>query len=174
MDAGFEAPDGKMHPVLHLLYHESAHGGICRTMNVGLYRQISRQGLFHPQRLRYLRCRDPVCPRLCRTEKIISFLHSCYGSTYATASLSACYAGGNQRMHLTLPDIRYFRYFYKEEDLPQEYPYMREIEQAFESDFPAEKAAVLVEPIQGDGGLGRPPRRSSARWIISAKRTGFC
>lgn len=77
-------------------------------------------------------------------------------------------------MHLTLPDIRYFRYFYKEEDLPQEYPYMREIEQAFESDFPAEKAAVLVEPIQGDGGLGRPPRRSSARWIISAKRTGFC
>lgn len=100
-------------------------------------------------------------------KKIISFLHSCHGSTYATASLSACYAGENQRMHLMLPDVRYFRYFYEDEGLPENYHYMQEIEQAFESDFPAEEvAAVFVEPIQGDGGL-RPASKPFIRQLCN-------
>lgn len=42
---------------------------------------------------------------------------------------------------------------------------MREIEQAFGSDFSAEEAAaVLVEPIQGDGGL-RPVSKTFIRQL---------
>ncbi len=98
-------------------------------------------------------------------EKIISFFNSCHGSTYATASLSACYAGENGRMRLMLPDIRYFRYFYEDENFPEDYNYMQEIEQAFDTDFPAEDvAAVFVEPIQGDGGL-RPAAKAFIRQL---------
>ena len=98
-------------------------------------------------------------------KKIISFLNSCHGSTYATASLSACYAGENGPLQLMLPDIRYFRYFYEDEGLPEEYPYTREIERAFREDFPPQEvAAVFVEPIQGDGGL-RPASRPFIRQL---------
>ena len=51
-------------------------------------------------------------------------------------------------MRLLLPDIRYFRYFYEDEGLPDDYDYLREIEEAFRTDFPPENvAAAFVEPI---------------------------
>lgn len=107
--------------------------------------------------------------RLIRTctgrKRFISFLHSCHGSSYAGASLSACFDGGSEQVSLMLPDIRYFRCYYEDEGLPADYHYLREIEEAFRTDFPPEEvAAVFVEPTQGDGGL-RPASHAFLRQL---------
>lgn len=109
--------------------------------------------------------------RLIRTctgrKRFISFLHSCHGSSYAGASLSACFDGGSEQVSLMLPDIRYFRCYYEDEGLPADYHYLREIEEAFRTDFPPEEvAAVFVEPTQGDGGL-RPASHAFLRQLYA-------
>lgn len=143
----------------------------CYTTNEPMVEYAERLTSVYPggraAKIFFTHCGSDACDAAMRfarvytgREKIISFTHSCHGSTYAAAGLSACYAAENEPINLLLPDIRYFRYYYEDECFPEDYPYLAELEQAFATDLPPEQvAAIFVEPIQGDGGL-RPASKA--------------
>lgn len=173
---------GGSHPLLMQAVHQQMEKCIqyctCYTMNQPMIEYAERLTSVYPGntpvKIFFTHSGSDACDAAIRfaraytgREKIISFYNSCHGSTYATASLSACYAGENQQLHFILPNIRYFRYFYEDEDFPEHYNYMQEIEQAFGADLPPEDvAAVFVEPIQGDGGL-RPASQAFIRQLFA-------
>lgn len=88
-------------------------------------------------------------------QKIITFLNSYHGNTYGSSTLSACTTRMSDKMGPFLPEIYHFPFYGVDvSDQVCEQMCVRELEQAFQSYLPAnEVAAVIIEPMQGDGGL---------------------
>lgn len=87
--------------------------------------------------------------------KIITFINGYHGSTYGAASLSTCTTRMKNKMGPFLPDIFSFKFYGKDiEDSICERDCVSDILLAFDTYLPAEEvAAVIIEPIQGDGGM---------------------
>ena len=88
-------------------------------------------------------------------QKIIVFVNGYHGNTYGAMSLSACTARMRVGMGPMLPEIYQFSFFGADvRDRVVEETCLDEMKQAFKTYLPPEEvAAVIIEPIQGDGGL---------------------
>lgn len=87
--------------------------------------------------------------------KIITFRNGYHGNTYAASTMSTYCLKMHQRMGPFLPDIYHFPFFGIEEpDELVERECLQEMENAFTYYLPPEEvAAVIIEPVQGDGGM---------------------
>ena len=87
--------------------------------------------------------------------RIISFHNSYHGSTYGAATLTACTTRMKEKMGPFLPECYVFPFFGVDQpDKVVEDQCVAQMETAFASWLPAsEVAAVIIEPVQGDGGL---------------------
>lgn len=99
--------------------------------------------------------------------KILAYLRAYHGSTYGALSLSAVSLPMHRGLGPTLPDIHHvpFPDPYRPpfpgmtEDQVTDYA-LEQIRIAFATNVPPEEvAAIVIEPIQGDGGLVVPPVR---------------
>lgn len=88
-------------------------------------------------------------------QKIVTFLNSYHGNTYGSSTLSACTARMSDRMGPFLPEVYHFPFFGVDvDDAVCEAECLKEMTAAFGSYLsPKEIAAVIIEPMQGDGGL---------------------
>ena len=86
---------------------------------------------------------------------IITFLNGYHGSTYGSATLTTCTTRMRERMGPFLPGCYAFPFFGTDQpDEVVEAQCLTQIETAFSTWLPAnEVAAVIIEPVQGDGGL---------------------
>lgn len=86
--------------------------------------------------------------------KIITFINAYHGSTYGSIALSCVTTRMASKMGPFMGDIYHFPFYGSEApDMPAEW-YVKEIQEAFDTYLPAEEvAAVIIEPVQGDGGL---------------------
>ncbi len=87
--------------------------------------------------------------------KIITFLNGYHGNTYGSSSLTACTPRMHAKMGPFLPEIYHFPFFSSDVDDEEcERECLKEMERAFATYLPPEEvAAVIVEPLQGDGGM---------------------
>ena len=87
--------------------------------------------------------------------KIIAFTNSYHGNTYGSSTLSACTSKMHEKIGPMLTDIYHFTFFGSNvSDAECEANCLREIEDAFRTYLPADEvAAVIIEPMQGDGGM---------------------
>lgn len=87
--------------------------------------------------------------------KIVTFRNAYHGSSFGAMSLSCVTTRMRSKMGPMLPDIYHFPFFdtqYDDETCEREC--LAEIKSAFQTYLPVEEvAAVIIEPIQGDGGL---------------------
>lgn len=98
--------------------------------------------------------------------KIISFVGSYHGSTYGSISLSAISLNMRRKIGPLVPDIHHINYpdcyrcrFKKTEDCCN-LECLHELEIQFNNYLaPDEVAAVVIEPIAGDGGFIVPPKK---------------
>lgn len=86
---------------------------------------------------------------------IITFHNGYHGSTYGSMSLTACTPRMREGMGPFLPDCHVFPFFGTDQpDEVVEAQCTAQMEAAFDTWLPAkEVAAVIIEPVQGDGGL---------------------
>ena len=86
--------------------------------------------------------------------KIITFINGYHGSTYGSIALSSCTTRMSEKMGPFMGDIYHFPFYGADApDMPGEW-YVKEIRQAFDAYLSAgDVAAVIIEPLQGDGGL---------------------
>lgn len=87
--------------------------------------------------------------------KIISFLNGYYGNTYGSSSLTTCTTRMRAKMGPFLPEVYSFPFFGVDcDDATCERECLAEMTRAFNSYLPVgDVAAVIIEPMQGDGGL---------------------
>lgn len=87
--------------------------------------------------------------------KIITFFNAYHGNTYGSSSMTSCTARMHAKMGPFLPEIYHFPFFNTNvEDAECEKECLKEMERAFKTYLPPEEvAAVIIEPLQGDGGL---------------------
>ncbi len=88
-------------------------------------------------------------------QKIIVFRNGYHGSTYGSATMTTCSTKMHEKMGPFLPEIYVFPFWgIDHDDETVEEQCLADMEAAFESWLPAsEVAAVVIEPVQGDGGL---------------------
>ncbi len=88
-------------------------------------------------------------------QKIIVFQNGYHGNTYGSSSMTTCSVKMHEKMGPFLPEIYVFPYFgCDEDDATVEKECVRQMEDAFASWLPpTEVAAMVIEPIQGDGGI---------------------
>ena len=92
--------------------------------------------------------------------RIITFNGAYHGSTYGALSLSHVSVNMRRGLGATLPDIYAFPYPnpYRDDEQAAEKS-LCAIRAAFEHSLPPEEvAAIILEPLQGDGGLILPPK----------------
>ncbi len=87
--------------------------------------------------------------------KIITFINGYHGSTYGSQTITNCTTRVKESMGPFLPDCYLFPFFGTDQDDETVEKYgVALMEMAFESYLPpTEVAAVIIEPLQGDGGL---------------------
>ncbi|MCI2062131.1 MAG: aminotransferase class III-fold pyridoxal phosphate-dependent enzyme [Eubacteriaceae bacterium] len=88
-------------------------------------------------------------------KKIITFFNAYHGNTYGSSSMTTCSSTMHKGIGPFLPEIYHFPYFTNEvpDDICRS-ECLKDMEFAFESYLsPEEVAAVIIEPIQGDGGM---------------------
>jgi 4-aminobutyrate aminotransferase len=87
--------------------------------------------------------------------KIITFLNGYHGNTYGSSSLTSCSTRMHEKMGPFLPEVYHFPFFGVDQpDEVVERACLTQMEEAFSSYLPpTEVAAVIIEPVQGDGGL---------------------
>lgn len=112
--------------------------------------------------------------------KIISFIGAYHGSTYGSISLSAISLNMRRKIGPLLPDIYHISYPHcyrckfgkKEESCNLEC--IQELEESFKSYLPPEEVATIVmEAIQGDGGLIVPPAKYVEKLYNICKKNGI-
>ncbi|NLU23395.1 MAG: aminotransferase class III-fold pyridoxal phosphate-dependent enzyme [Clostridiales bacterium] len=87
--------------------------------------------------------------------KIITFLNGYYGNTYGSSTMTACTPRMREKMGPFLPEIYHFPFFGIDcpDDVCQR-DCLAEMQRAFDTWLsPQEVAAVVIEPVQGDGGI---------------------
>ena len=87
--------------------------------------------------------------------KIIVFMNGYHGSTYGSSSMTTCSINMHEKMGPFLPEIYPFPFYgVDQDDETVEKECLRDMERAFSTWLPvSEVAAVVIEPIQGDGGI---------------------
>ena len=102
--------------------------------------------------------------------KVIVFINGYHGSTYGSATMTTCSVRARERMGPFLPEVYAFPFFGTDVDDERcERECLLDIERAFSTWLPArEVAAVVIEPVQGDGGL------LPAHPIFMKKLHGLC
>ncbi len=95
---------------------------------------------------------------------MVSYMNSYHGSTYGSMSLSGCSLNMTRKMGPLVPDIVHVPYpdLYRTDEGETEHDvavrYFKDFMRPFQSFLPAnETACVLIEPIQGDGGIVKAP-----------------
>ena len=90
-----------------------------------------------------------------KRSKIITFINGYHGNTYGSSTLSTCTTRMHKGMGPFLPEVYHFPFYGNDvSDLICEKHCLAEMERAFKTYLPPEEvAAVIIEPIQGDGGL---------------------
>lgn len=95
---------------------------------------------------------------------MVSYMQSYHGSTYGSMALSGVSLNMTRKMGPLVPDVVHVPYpdMYRtltgESEHDVAVRYFNEFKQPFESFLPADEVAcVLIEPIQGDGGLVKAP-----------------
>jgi 4-aminobutyrate aminotransferase len=112
--------------------------------------------------------------------KIISFAGAYHGSTYGSISLSALSLNMRRKIGPLVPDIHHISYpdcyrckcGQKEETCSLEC--LDELEEKFRTYLPAEEvAAVIMEPIAGDGGIIIPPVKYTRKLYDICRENGI-
>lgn len=87
--------------------------------------------------------------------KIITFLGGYHGNTYGSCTLSTCTPRMHEKIGPLLPDVCHFPFFGTDvDDAVCEKECLAELQRAFDLWLsPNEVAAVIIEPVQGDGGI---------------------
>ena len=88
-------------------------------------------------------------------QKIIVFLNGYHGNTYGSASMTTCSTKMHEKMGPFLPEIYPFPFFGTDKtDEEVERDCMKAMQTAFDTYLPpTEVAAMIIEPVQGDGGI---------------------
>lgn len=88
-------------------------------------------------------------------QKIITFVDSYHGNTYGASTLTACTAEMHEGIAPMLPEVYHFPFYGIDVDSETcRRDCLKEIKKAFETYLPAnDVAAVIIEPMQGDGGM---------------------
>ena len=88
-------------------------------------------------------------------QKIITLLNGYHGSTYGSATMTTCTTRMKEKMGPFLPEVYSFPFFGMDaNDETVEKECLRQMQTAFDSFLPInEVAAIIIEPLQGDGGL---------------------
>ena len=88
-------------------------------------------------------------------QKIITFINGYHGNTYGSSTLSTCSPKMHEKMGPFLPEVYSFPFYGVDQpDEVVEKQCLAQMELAFGSYLPAsEVAAIIIEPVQGDGGL---------------------
>lgn len=98
--------------------------------------------------------------------KILTFIGAYHGSTYGSITMSGITPKMRRKMGPFLPDIYSFPYPYcyrcefNQEEETCNLNCLEAIKTAFKTYLPEEEvAAVIIEPLQGDGGIIPPPQK---------------
>ncbi len=88
-------------------------------------------------------------------QKIIVFINGYHGNTYGSCSMTTCSTRMHAKMGPFLPEIYPFPFYGTDKsDEEVERDCMKAMETAFSTYLPAtEVAAMVIEPVQGDGGI---------------------
>lgn len=88
-------------------------------------------------------------------QKIITFINGYHGNTYGAATMTTCTTRMKEKMGPFLPEIYSFPFFgIDQDDATVEKECLKQMQTAFDAFLPVnEVAAVVIEPVQGDGGL---------------------
>lgn len=88
-------------------------------------------------------------------QKIIVFINGYHGNTYGSCSMTTCSTRMHAKMGPFLPEIYPFPFYgIDKSDEEVERDCMKAMETAFSTYLPAmEVAAMVIEPVQGDGGI---------------------